>query len=310
MSESSVGASQERPEVTKAVIAAAGFGTRFLPATKTLAKEMLPILDKPVIQLIVEELVEAGITDVVVVTSPHKHTIQEHLDEAPSTELTENLRLGGKTELLAQLERIHSKANFIFVNQSTKFAYGNAAPLLTAEKLIGDQPFIYSYADDFVEAKPSRFNQLVDVYHERGGSVLTCLRRDNPADYTRYGYVAGQSVTDTLVSVETIIEKPGSREAAPSDLASVSGYLFQPELFGYLKDQHRNLPSGTEFAVQTSLQTMIDDGHLVYGLEVNGEFRDAGSPLELLKTNIAAALNRADMRQELITFMEGEIAKR
>ncbi len=150
-------------KIRKAVIPAAGFGTRFLPQTKAMPKEMLPIVDKPVIQYVVEELVDAGITDIILVTGYHKRTIEDHFDAA-NLDLLENLRQGGekKKPLLDAVEKISKMANFIYVRQ--KGPYGNGTPLINVRHLIGDEPFIYTFSDDFIVAEPSRFRQMLGVY--------------------------------------------------------------------------------------------------------------------------------------------------
>src|SRR3954468_21396148 len=179
----------DKPKIRKAVIAAAGFGTRFLPQTKAMPKEMLPLVDKPIIQHIVEELAEAGVTDIVIVTGYHKRTIEDHFDHT-SGDLKANLENNGKQKLLEVTLKISELANFAYIRQ--KGPYGTGTPLLNATHLIGDEPFIYIYADDFVLAHPSRFEQMLKVYDERGGSVITCIKRDGDEDYKRYGYVAGK----------------------------------------------------------------------------------------------------------------------
>ena len=181
-------------KITKAVIPAAGFGTRFLPQTKAIPKEMLPIVDKPVIQYVVEELVDAGIKDIILVTGYHKRTIEDHFD-SPSKDLVENLELGGakKQPLLEAVKDISEMANFIYVRQ--KGPYGNGTPLLNVKDLIGHEPFIYTWSDDFIVAKPSRFKQLISVYQEYGCSVLSGIRARSPKDYQRYGFAGGREIT-------------------------------------------------------------------------------------------------------------------
>src|SRR3989338_5205342 len=154
-------------KIRKAVIPAAGFGTRFLTQTKAMPKEMLPVVDKPVIQYVVEELVDAGITDIILVTGYHKRTIEDHFDAA-NLDLIKNLEMGGekKRPLLEEVKKISSMANFVYVRQ--KGPYGNGTPLLNVKHLIGDEPFIYSFSDDFIVAKPSRFKQMLAVYETYG----------------------------------------------------------------------------------------------------------------------------------------------
>lgn len=285
-------------KVRKAVIAAAGFGTRFLPQTKAMPKEMLPLVDKPIIQQIVEELAGAGITDIVIVTGYHKRTIEDHFDHI-SADLKNNLEQGGKDELLEATARISGLANFAYIRQ--KGPYGTGTPLLNAAHLIGDEPFIYTFADDFVKAEPSRFAQMLAVRDERGGSVITCVRRDGDEDYGRYGYVAGEEIADGLIEMATIVEKPGSRDKAPSDLASVSGYVFDPVIIDYLQKQVETYDKAKgEFMIQDSMQQMVKDGHHIYGCEIqNGTYYDTGNPLEYLKTVFDFALSRQDIGPKL-----------
>lgn len=298
----------QNKRIRKAIIAAAGFGTRFLPQTKAMPKEMLPLVDKPIIQYIVEELVEAGVEDIVIVTGYHKRSIEDHFDHM-SADLRANLKQAGKTELLEQTKKISELANFAYVRQ--KGPYGNATPLLNAEHLIGNEPFIYSFADDFVEATPSRFKQLVSVYQQRGGSVLTCVRAQHPEDYGRYGFVDGERIADGLIQAKTIVEKPGSREAAPSDLATVSGYILEPSIFTYLQKRSRSLREDEELMVQDSMQQMIHDGYPIYGCEIkNSTFFDTGNKLEYLKTVVEFALNHDDIKSDFEAYLREKVQRK
>jgi UTP--glucose-1-phosphate uridylyltransferase len=289
--------------VKKAVIAAAGFGTRFLPQTKAMPKEMLPLVDKPIIQYIVEELVGAGIEDIIIVTGYHKRSIEDHFDRM-SADLRANLKNAGKAELLEETKKISELANFAYVRQ--KGPYGNATPIISAAHMIGNEPFIFAFADDFVVAEPSRFKQLVDLHNERGGSVLTCVRAKSDEDYKRYGFVGGPMAGEHVVQVEKIVEKPGSREAAPSDFASVSGYLFEPVLLDYLEAAMRDYGGEGEFIFQPSLQKMSDDGHKVFGLEIaGGRFYDTGDKLEYMKTVVDFALQHDDIKDDFREFLKG-----
>jgi len=292
----------KQPKVRKAVIAAAGFGTRFLPQTKAMPKEMLPLIDKPIIQQIVEELAAAGITDIVIVTGYHKRTIEDHFDHI-SADLKNNLEQAGKKKLLEATERISGLANFAYIRQ--KGPYGTGTPLINAAHLIGNEPFIYTFADDFVAAEPSRFAQMLKVHEERGGSVITAIRRDGDDDYNRYGYVGGKELAPGLIDMTTIVEKPGNRQQSPSDLASVSGYVFDPVLIDYLQKQKEthDMADG-EFMIQDSMQQMIKDGHHIYGLEIqNGMYYDTGNPLEYLKTVFNFALKRDDIGPALSDYL-------
>src|SRR5687768_16116777 len=224
---------------TKAVIAAAGFGTRFLPQTKAMPKEMLPLIDKPIIQYVVEELVAVGIKDIIIVTGQNKRSIEDHFDR-PSEDLITNLKLGGpkKAPLLERVEAISEMANFVYVRQ--KGPYGNGTPLLNVEHLIGDEPFIYTWSDDFIAADPLRFQQMIDIYMQQNAPVLASVRATSDADYSRYGFAAGKQIADGLIDIDSIVEKPG-KENAPSDNAIVSGFLFTPDIFGYLHQAKKQM---------------------------------------------------------------------
>lgn len=286
--------------VRKAVIAAAGFGTRFLPQTKAMPKEMLPLVDKPIIQHIVEELVEAGIEDIVIVTGYHKRSIEDHFDHT-SAELRANLKQGNKLKLLDETRKISQLANFAYVRQ--KGPYGNATPVMNTEHLIGDEPFIYTFADDFVASSPSRFKQMIDTYNRTGSSVLTCIRVQDDKDYARYGIIAGQEIEDGLIRTQTIIEKPG-KEKAPSDLASVSGYLFTPDIFLYLHKALEQLQEGQEFYQQTGMQMMIDAGHDILALEIkDGKFYDTGNKLEYMKTIVEFAARHPEIGEDFKSYL-------
>lgn len=294
--------------VRKAVIAAAGFGTRFLPQTKAMPKEMLPLVDRPIIQKVVEELRAAGIVDIVIVTGYHKRTIEDHFDKVNS-DLLHNLRVGQKTKLINQVNEISNLANFAYIRQ--KGPAGNGSPILDAAHYIGNEPFIYTFADDFIEVKPVRFKQLIDAYNEYGGSVLSCVTQDDDLDYGRYAYVDGAEVKPGLVDIAKIIEKPGSRKRAPSKLASVGGYVFDPILIQYLQRQKQTYDvSQGEFKFQDALQQMINDGHHVYGLEIkNGVFYDTGNPVSYLKTVFDFALKYPEIADELKSYLREKLSR-
>lgn len=296
------------PKVRKAVIPAAGFGTRFLPQTKAMPKEMLPVVDKPVIQYVVEELVEAGIKDIFIVTGYHKRTIEDHFD-APSKDLVDNLIMGGakKRPLLEQVQEISDMANFVYVRQ--KGPYGNGTPLMNVRDLVGNEPFIYTWSDDFILAEPSRFKQLLAVYEEYGVSVLASLRAVRDEDYERYGFAGGREIKPGLLDAEVLIEKPG-KEKAPSDFATISGFLFTPDIFRYLDRVMESLPPGEEFYYNDALKLMLKDGKRVLVKEiVGGKFYDTGNKLEYLKTVVEFALKHPDIngefREYLVKLMRG-----
>lgn len=290
-------------KVTKAVIPAAGFGTRFLPQTKAMPKEMLPIVDKPVIQYVVEELVEAGIKDIVLVTGYHKRTIEDHFD-FPNLDLIENLKMGGekKKPLLEQVEKIANMANFVYVRQ--KGPYGNGTPLLNTREIIGNEPFIYTWSDDFIVAEPSRFKQLISVYEKYGYSCMSGIKANKDEDYDRYGFIGGHELEKGIIDAEAIVEKPG-KENAPSDLATVSGFLFTPDIFDYLDQAMANLNDGQEFYYNDALKLMLEDGKHVLGVEIkDGKYYDTGNKLEYLKTVVEFALKHPDMNGQFREYLK------
>ena len=288
---------------TKAIIAAAGFGTRFLPQTKAMPKEMMPLIDKPIIQYVVEELVEAGIKDIIIVGSQNKRAIEDHFD-VPNEDLLANLRAGGekKAPLIDELDRLSNLANFIYVRQ--KGPYGNATPLTSAAHLIADdEPFIYTWADDFIVASPSRFQQMIDVAQKHDGAVLSCKPVVDDREYDRYGIAAGENIEDGLIKMSHIVEKPG-KDDAPSNLASVSSYLLKGEFFRYLEEAEKTFSGEGEFTFQPIMQRMIDDGHTYLAYEVeNSTYYDTGDKLEYLKTTIDFGLRHEELGPALRDYL-------
>lgn len=290
-------------KIRKAVVPAAGFGTRFLPQTKAMPKEMLPIVDKPVIQYIIEELVDAGITDIIIVTGYHKRTIEDHFDAA-NKDLIENLVKGGekKRPLLEQVENISKMANFIYVRQ--KGPYGNGTPLINVQHLIGNEPFIYTWSDDFIVARPSRFRQMIDIYEKYNCSILGAIRANRDEDYDRYGYAGGKDLGDGVLEVKTLIEKPGKKKS-PSDLATVSGFIFTPDIFDYLNEILENLTEGEEFYYNDALNLMLKDKKKIIAAEIKGgKYYDTGNKLEYMKTVVELSLQHPDINGEFKKFLK------
>ncbi len=291
-------------KITKAVIPAAGFGTRFLPQTKAMPKEMLPIVDKPIIQYIVEELVDAGIKDIILVTGYHKRTIEDHFD-APNLDLIENLRMGGekKKPLLEQVEKISNMANFVYVRQ--KGPYGNGTPLINVRSIIGDEPFIYTWSDDFIYATPSRFKQLLAIYEKYNCSVLASIRLTKDEEYDRYGVAGGKEIEPGIIDCDTIIEKPGKAKA-PSNLANVSGFIMTPDIFDYLDEVQANLSPGGELYYNDALKLMLRDKKRVLAAEIkDGKYYDTGNKLEYLKTVVEFGLRNEEMGEDFKKYLQG-----
>lgn len=287
-------------KIRKAVVPAAGFGTRFLPQTKAMPKEMLPIVDKPVIQYVVEELVDAGIEDIILVTGANKRAIEDHFDR-PSSDLVENLKLGGekKKHYMDELNRIADMANFIYVRQ--KGPYGNATPIRSVKHLLSDEAFLAFWGDEFTVAQPSRAKQMLDVYNEYGGTVLGGIRLSKDEDYTRYGYVKGKEIEDGVWRVDRLIEKPG-KDKAPSDIAIVANYLLTPDIFPILDKQEAG--TGGEFYLPEAIDVLAKQKP-VYALEIkDAHYYDTGNKIEYMKTVVELALEHKDVNGEFRRFLK------
>ncbi len=290
-------------KVTKAVIPAAGFGTRFLPQTKSMPKEMLPVVDKPVIQYVVEQLIDAGIKDIIIVTGYHKRGIEDHFD-SPNLDLIENLKMGGekKKHMLDEINEIGNMANFVYVRQ--KGPYGNGTPLLNVRHLIGDEPFIYTWSDEFILSKPNIYKQLISNYDKYQSSCLASLRAVKDEDYNRYAFVGGEEIEKGVINVNSIIEKPG-KENAPSDLGNISGFLFTPDIFNYLDQAVQNIDGNKELYYNDPLKLMIKDGKKVLAVEIkDAKYYDMGNKLEYLKSVVDFALQREDLKDDFGKFIK------
>jgi len=290
--------------VRKAVIAAAGFGTRFLPQTKAMPKEMLPLIDKPIIQYIVEDLVAAGIKDIIIVTGYSKRSIEDHFD-TPNEDLLANLRAGGesKKQFIDAVEKIADMANFAYVRQ--KGPYGTATPLMNVSHLVGDEPFIYTYADDLFVAEPNSFQQMISLYEEFNASIVPCIRIKDSREYDRYGVVAGDEIRANVLKMNDVVEKPGEANA-PSDMASVAGFLLTPDVFDYIERGKEKLQEGKEFYLTDYvIKPMLADGKSFYACEIENSARyDTGNKLDYLKAVVDFALKREGLRDEFKNYLK------
>ncbi len=290
-------------KIRKAVIPAAGYGTRFLPVTKAVPKELLPIVDKPVIQYVVEELVEAGIEQIIVVTSWHKKAIEDHFNN--HLELEHKLEQAGKTEELEAIQKLSSMAEFVFVHQ--KEMNGNGGAILTAKNVIGDEPFIVLWGDDFILAPESRTKQLIKTYDKYQSTVLGGIKTDKPEDTLKYGYAKGTDIEPGLIKVDEFIEKPGP-ENPPSNLAIVSGFAFPPEIFEALESF--NPKDGKELVYVDGVNVLMEQGKDAYAMEIkDGKYYDCGNIEEYLKTNVELGLKREDIGSSFADFIK-ETAKK
>lgn len=282
--------------IRKAVIPAAGFGTRFLPMTKASPKEMLPIVDKPVIQYVVEEAVASGIEDIIIITGYNKRAIEDHFDH--SLELENYLRGAGKLKDLKEVRRIAQLANFIYIRQ--KGCYGNGTPVLNAEPVIGNEPFAVLWGDEFIYAKPPRLKQMIEVFERFNDPVISGVRIENKADLSRYGIAKIKEVEDKIFEIEEIIEKP-LPEKAPSDLATHGAYILTPDIFGALKNLKPG--KGGEIWLIDGINALRKN-HKIYACEIeNGRYYDTGNKLEYLKTNVDFALRRRDVNGDFRKYL-------
>jgi len=269
-------------KVTKGVIVAAGFGTRFLPASKAVPKVMFPVIDKPIIQLVVEDIVAAGITDIVIVISHFTEETKKHFEVFPA--LNELLEKSGKQKELEELKKIESLAKFTFVYQKPG-RIGNGVALLSAREAVGGEPFALSWADEFFIANPSRVTQLVKAYEKFGGMTNGCIKVTDPAYGGRFGFYVGDRVDEATIKVKDLVEKPGVGKA-PSEFGSVSGAILQPEIFDYLGKADKELDPKVELYYNTyGLLPMLRDGYPLYAVEYkNCRYFDTGDKLGYLKS--------------------------
>jgi UTP--glucose-1-phosphate uridylyltransferase len=270
-------------QVRKAVIAAAGFGTRFLPLTKAMPKEMLPIIDKPVIQVVVEGVVAAGVTDVIIVTGQGKRAIEDHFDRAIGLE--QELISKGKTEQATEIQNIAELANIVYVRQKGE-PKGNARPVLNAAHLIDNEPFFYFFADDFFTGDVSCAAQMLESYNKTG-KCIAALREVKREDASKYGMVElGEKIDDKTHRIKRLIEKPGP-EKTPSNYAVVCGYLLTPEILPLLAEE--KVAQDGEIRVPDSVNDLAQTSE-VYGCFIEGDYHDTGSPELYLETIVDIAL--------------------
>ena len=284
-------------KVTKAVIPAAGLGTRVLPATKAQPKEMLVIVDKPSLQYIVEELVESGIKDIIIVTGRNKNSIEDHFDH--SYELEDTLKKNNKNTLLEKVEDISSMANICYVRQNHPKGLGHA--ILKAKSFVGDEPFVIALGDDIVYNDVPVAKQLIDNYSKYGSSIVGC-QEVKESDVSKYGIVKPLlSLDEKTVEMEDFIEKP-SVDEAPSKLACLGRYLLTPKIFDYLEKTEPG--KGGEIQLTDAIVAMMKDGEKVLAYNFEGKRYDIGNKFGLLKANIEFGLRNEETREELLEYLK------
>ena len=291
-------------KITKALIPAAGFGTRFLPQTKAMPKEMLPIVDKPVIQYVVEEVVASGLDTVVIVTGANKRAIEDHFDE-PNEDLVQMLEESSKTEALEEIRKISQMANFIYVRQ--KGPYGNGTPVLAGEAVIENEPFAVVWGDEFILSDPPRLKQMMDVHEKYGGIVMSGVRIEKKQDLKRYGVMDLEPVEGNVYKVKRIVEKPEPQEA-PSNLAAIGAYILPPEIFEALKKVQPG--KGGEIWLVDGINVLQEQGVPLYAVEVqNGKYYDTGNKLEYMKTTVDLAIEHPEINGEFVKYLEELVSK-
>jgi len=294
----------KKPEsfkITKAVIPAAGFGTRFLPWTKAVPKEMLPVVDKPVIQIVVEELVEAGIKEIIFVVSKGKEAIRNYF--SPNPALEKLLAKNGKEKELEEIKRLNNLAKFHFVEQLPLGRGGTGVAILSAEKFIGQEPFLVLWGDDFIVAQPSRTRQLLACFEKYQGTIFSCLKREDPESGLRYGFAQGGEIEPGILKVSNLVEKPGFGKQ-PTPYAIVSGFVFLPSIFENLKKAVEKF--GQEREVHYNIDGVLPslDKEPAYALEIkNAKFYDTGNKFEYLKTVVDFGLKDKNLGEEFKKFL-------
>ncbi len=285
-------------KITKVIIPAAGFGTRFLPVTKSIPKEMLPIIDRPVIQFVVDEAVASGMKDIVIVTSWQKKTIEDYFDY--SYELEQTLSKNGKVKELNEIKKIAGMANFTYVRQ--KGPYGNATPVLCARPLMNeDEFFAVMWGDEFIYANPPRLKQMIEVHEKTGGAVISAVRVDKN-DVSRYGIASVEDSNDNVFKIKKIVEKPKPEEA-PSNLATHGAYILPGKIWEIL--ERINPGKDGEFWLTDAIEELIESGFPFYACEIkNGKYYDTGNKTEYLKANIDFALKREDSKEEIKKYIK------
>ncbi len=286
--------------VRKAIIPAAGLGTRFLPATKAMPKEMLPIVDKPTIQYIVEEAVESGIEDIIIVTGRGKRAIEDHFDH--SFELEQNLLKKGKMELLDEVQKSSKLVDIHYIRQKDPKGLGHA--IWCARKFIGDEPFAVLLGDDIVRAQKPCLKQLIEQYNHYRASILGVQTVEDD-EVSRYGIVDGKKIGSRFYGVNHLIEKP-KKEDAPSNLAILGRYILSPKIFDLLGSQEPG--SGGEIQLTDAI-ARLKHIEAVYAYNFEGVRYDVGEKMGFIQTTIEMALEREDLKNSLLDYLSRVVEK-
>lgn len=287
-------------KIKKAIIPAAGLGTRFLPATKAQPKEMLPIVDKPTIQYIVEEAVASGIEDIIIVTGRTKKSIEDHFDK--SVELEMELEKHGKDELLEIARSVSEIANIYYIRQKEPKGLGHA--VLTAKTFIGDEPFAVLLGDDVITSEVPCLKQMMDMYEQYESTILG-VQTVAEDQVNKYGIVQGSQIADRMYTVENMVEKPKIGEA-PSNVAVLGRYIITPAIFPLLEKQEAG--AGGEIQLTDALCKLAGQEKM-YAYDFIGRRYDVGSKIGFLQATVDFALDRADLRDEFMTYLKEVVSK-
>ncbi len=287
-------------KVRKAIIPAAGLGTRFLPATKATPKEMIPIVDKPTIQYIVEEAAAAGIEDILIISGRNKRAIEDHFDK--SYELEEELHRKGKQELLSCVEEISNIANIHYIRQKEAKGLGHA--IYCAKSFIGDEPFAVLLGDDIVDSKKPCIKQLMDVYNEYRTTILGVQKVPLP-DVSKYGIVACNQIDERVYKVKGLVEKPDV-DQSPSNIAILGRYIISPRIFEFLEKATPG--KGGEIWLTDALQQLMEC-EAMYAFDFEGDRFDVGDRIGFLKATVEFALKREDLSKEFTNFLKDRVEK-
>ncbi len=282
-------------QVRKAVLPVAGWGTRFLPATKAMPKEMFPIIDKPVIQFIVEECLHADIENMVFVTGRHKRPIEHHFDI--NTDLEKHLESSGKHNILKSIMEMSRLINPIYIRQKEQLGLGHA--VLVAEPVVGNEPFVVALGDIIIESDVNVVKRMIEIYKRFGKSVIAVFEVEKE-EINKYGVISGRFIEQDIYIIDDLIEKPKPEEA-PSSLAIVGRYLFTPTIFEKIKLTPPG--KGGEIQLTDAIRLLLEE-EVVYAIKIDAKVYDTGTPLGYLKTLLDFALQREDLKEPILKHMQ------
>lgn len=288
-------------KIKKAVIPVAGYGTRFLPVTKVQAKAMLPVVDKPVIQYIIEEAVDSGIEDIILITSASTSSVEDYFDFAPGLE--NHLKKFNKTDYLQQIKNINNLANFIYIRQ--KEFYGTGYTLLCAKHLL-NEPFVYVYGDDIFLGRPRRIEQMIKVFNHYNAPVLSALLISSK-ETARFGVIEGKEINPGIYQVNKLLEKPGHRKTK-SRLGAIGGAVLTPEIFKILEKRKKTIKNRQEFTLTDAIAELVKKRQ-VYAVKIKSKLYDCGTKIDWLKSNIEIGLKHPEVGHDLKKYLNAKFKK-